>query len=122
MTQLIKVKPKVLIIKTEISTKLIMNKIFSEKIGTPKFKRNEYFSVRISGFIINAAQGAIRPIPKTSRIWKNNEIIEIGLRSGEKLHECMIAEAESLNTWESNDFYIIKNNYELENVVKIILN
>jgi len=44
----------------------------------------------------------------------NNEIIEIGLRSGEKLHESMISEAESLNVWEADEYYIITNKKYLE--------
>jgi UDP-N-acetylglucosamine 4,6-dehydratase/5-epimerase len=40
----------------------------------------------------------------------DNEIIEIGLRSGEKLHESMIAEAESLDTWISKNFFVIMKN------------
>jgi UDP-N-acetylglucosamine 4,6-dehydratase/5-epimerase len=39
----------------------------------------------------------------------NNEIKEIGIRPGEKLHEEMISEAESLNVWESEYFYIVES-------------
>ena len=31
----------------------------------------------------------------------------IGMRPGEKMHESMFCEAESLNIWEANDFFII---------------
>jgi len=40
----------------------------------------------------------------------NCKINEIGIRPGEKLHEFMISEAESLLAWESKDFYIIESN------------
>jgi hypothetical protein len=69
--------PKVLIINNEINNILIINKILSAYIGSPNLSRNEYFSIRISGFIMRAAYGAIRPIPRTSNsdITKNrNEI------------------------------------------------
>ena len=108
--------------------------IFKNQINEGRFtvtdKRMTRFTLTIqeaANFILNCttiAKGGEIFIPKLPKytlpqlcniLNPNNEIIEIGLRSGEKLHECMIAEAESLNTWESNDFYIIKNNYELNN-------
>ena len=39
----------------------------------------------------------------------NNEINEIGIRPGEKLHEEMISEAESLCVWESQYFFIVES-------------
>lgn len=38
-----------------------------------------------------------------------NKINEIGIRPGEKLHEEMISKAESLNVWESDNFFIIES-------------
>lgn len=44
----------------------------------------------------------------------DNEIIEIGLRPGEKLHEAMISETESLNVWEGESFYVVIDRFELD--------
>jgi UDP-N-acetylglucosamine 4,6-dehydratase len=44
----------------------------------------------------------------------NNSIKIIGLRPGEKLHEEMISDAESLNVWESEHFYVIQCRYGLK--------
>ena len=44
----------------------------------------------------------------------NNSIKEIGIRPGEKLHEEMLSEAESLNVWESEYFYIVQNRYGID--------
>ena len=38
----------------------------------------------------------------------DNKIKEIGIRPGERLHEEMISEAESLNVWESEHFFIVE--------------
>lgn len=35
----------------------------------------------------------------------------IGIREGEKLHECMITQSDSLRTYEYDDFYVIYPNY-----------
>ena len=43
----------------------------------------------------------------------NNQIKKIGLRPGEKLHEDMISEAESLNVWESKYFYVVQDRFGL---------
>lgn len=45
----------------------------------------------------------------------NNKIKVIGLRPGEKLHEDMISDAESLNVWKAKYFYIIQANVRLNN-------
>jgi len=42
----------------------------------------------------------------------NIELEEIGIRAGEKLHEIMITESDSSNTYEYNDHYIIYPNIE----------
>lgn len=44
----------------------------------------------------------------------NNNIKIIGLRPGEKLHEDMISEAESLNVWETEHFYIVQDRFGLK--------
>ena len=36
------------------------------------------------------------------------EIQEIGIRAGEKLHECLVSEDEARNTVETSDFFVIK--------------
>merc|ERR1712166_57571 len=43
-----------------------------------------------------------------------NEIIEIGLRPGEKLHEAMLSETESLNVWEGDSFFVVIDRFELD--------
>jgi UDP-N-acetylglucosamine 4,6-dehydratase (inverting) len=40
----------------------------------------------------------------------------IGIREGEKLHECMITKSDSSMTYEYDDFYIIYPNYEWWNI------
>ena len=35
-----------------------------------------------------------------------------GIRDGEKLHEEMISAADALNTYELDDFYVIKNPFD----------
>ena len=44
----------------------------------------------------------------------NNNIKIMGLRPGEKLHEAMISEAESLNVWESEYFYVVQDRFGLD--------
>ena len=43
----------------------------------------------------------------------DNKIKVIGLRPGEKLHEDMISEAESLNVWIADNFFIIQDRFGL---------
>ena len=55
----------------------------------------------------------------------DNEIKEIGVRPGEKIHEEMIAEAESLNVYKNDDFFIVKSstiNEELKTKFNLIKN
>ena len=49
-----------------------------------------------------------------SIIKKDNVIEEIGIRPGEKLHEEMISETESLRVWEGSDFFIIEDTKGLD--------
>lgn len=55
-----------------------------------------------------------------------NSIKIIGLRPGEKLHEDMISEAESLNVWESEYFYVVQDRFGLKdkliNELKLVKN
>ena len=37
----------------------------------------------------------------------NASLAIIGIRSGEKLHECMISNSESHRTYECNNYYVI---------------
>lgn len=49
-------------------------------------------------------------LPQLCRVInENNSIQVIGMRPGEKLHECMICQSESLNVWEAESFYIVTN-------------
>lgn len=43
----------------------------------------------------------------------DNKIKVLGMRPGEKLHEDMISEAESLNVWESEYFYVVQDRFGL---------
>ena len=55
----------------------------------------------------------------------NNELKEIGIRPGEKLHEEMISEAESLNVYKNDNFFVIKTsdiNLELKNKFNLVKN
>jgi len=87
-------------------------------------KRMTRFTLTIeeaSNFILNCvsiSKGGEIFVPKLPKytlpqlckvINPNNEIKEIGIRPGEKLHEEMISEAESLNVWESQFFYIVES-------------
>ena len=56
----------------------------------------------------------------------DNKIKEIGIRPGEKLHEDMVSEAESLNVWECENFFVIQDRFgikkELINELNLIKN
>ena len=56
----------------------------------------------------------------------NNKIKEIGIRPGEKLHEDMVSEAESLNVWECENFFVIQDRFgikeELINKLNLVKN
>lgn len=95
-------------------------------------KRMTRFTLTIqeaANFILNCvsiAKGGEIFVPKLPKytlpqlckvINPKNEIIEIGLRPGEKLHESMISEAESLNVWEGHDFYIVESRSGLNNEI-----
>lgn len=72
-------------------------------------------------FVINCmsiAQGGEVFVPKLKKytlpklcsvLNDKNNIRIIGLRPGEKIHEEMICQAESYNSWESDDFFIVQN-------------
>ena len=102
--------------------------IFKKQNEKGKFtvtdKRMTRFTLTIeeaSNFILNCvsiSKGGEIFVPKLPKytlpqlckvINPNNEIKEIGIRPGEKLHEEMISEAESLNVWESEYFYIVES-------------
>lgn len=66
-------------------------------------------------------------LPQLCKIINPNNIIKIiGLRPGEKLHEDMISEAESLNVWETEHFYVVQDRFglkdELINELNLIKN
>jgi len=77
-------------------------------------------------FIINCvsiSQGGEIFVPKLPKytlpqlckiINPNNKVKIIGLRPGEKLHEDMISEAESLNVWEAKHFYIVQDRFGIK--------
>jgi len=47
----------------------------------------------------------------------NNIVTETGIRPGEKLHEDMISEAESLNVWRTDNFYVIQDRFGIKEEV-----
>ena len=44
----------------------------------------------------------------------DNKIKEIGIRPGEKFHEDMVSEAESLNVWECENFFVIQDRFGIK--------
>ena len=58
-------------------------------------------------------------LPQLCKIINPNNIVKIiGLRPGEKLHEDMISEAESLNVWIADNFFVIQDRIGLkENLI-----
>ena len=58
-------------------------------------------------------------LPQLCKIINPNNIVKIiGLRPGEKLHEDMISEAESLNVWITDHFFVIQDRFGLkENLI-----
>jgi len=47
----------------------------------------------------------------------NNIVTETGIRPGEKLHEDMISEPESLNVWRTDHFYVIQDRFGIKEEV-----
>ena len=45
----------------------------------------------------------------------NSKVKFIGKRSGEKIHEEMITETDSLNTYEYKDYFVIASDFNLNN-------
>lgn len=62
----------------------------------------ETFVYKNQSFFVTELIKAINP---------DGNYIVTGIREGEKLHECMITSADSANTYEYDDFYIIYPNY-----------
>lgn len=106
--------------------------IFKKQATEGKFtvtdKRMTRFTLTIdeaANFILNCvsiSEGGEIFVPKLPKytlpqlcrvINPENGIVEIGLRPGEKLHEAMISETESLNVWEGSNFYVIIDRFEL---------
>ena len=76
------------------------------------------------GAIISGVKSLYRAVPKLKKysikqlckvICPVTPIRIIGMRPGEKMHESMFGEAESLNVWEANDFFIISSGLNPEN-------
>ena len=70
----------------------------------------EIFVPKISSFKVTDLAKAIKP---------NAKIKIIGIRQGEKIHEEMVSESESLNTIETKKSYIILNNVNSKELTKI---
>jgi FlaA1/EpsC-like NDP-sugar epimerase len=70
----------------------------------------EIFVPKIPSFKVTDLVKAIKP---------NARIKIIGIRQGEKIHEEMVSESESLNTIETKKSYIILNNASADELIKI---
>lgn len=66
-------------------------------------KGGETYISKIPSFTITDLAAAIAP---------NTDIREVGIREGEKLHEVMVTEYDSLHTYEYDDHYIIYPHFE----------
>ena len=107
--------------------------IFLDQQNSGKFtvtnKKMTRFTLTIDqalNFVINStiiSKGGEIFVPKLHKynllqlcsiIKKDNVIEEIGIRPGEKLHEEMISETESLRVWEGSDFFIIEDTKGLD--------
>jgi len=78
-------------------------------LAIEKSKGGEIYISKIPSFKITDLANAMLP---------NGDIDEIGIREGEKLHEVMITEYDSFNTYEYDDHYIIYPNFEWWNLNK----
>ena len=66
-------------------------------------KGGETFVYKNPSFYVKDLISAINP---------NGKYEIIGIREGEKLHECMISSSDSMNTYEYDDYYIIYPRYD----------
>ena len=71
----------------------------------------EIYVPKIPSYLITDVAEAIAP---------SCEIMEIGIRPGEKLHEEMITETDALNTIEFDDYYVILPSMDFLNVSEFI--
>jgi len=78
-------------------------------LAIEKSKGGETYISKIPSFKITDLANAMLP---------NGDIDEIGIREGEKLHEVMVTEYDSFNTYEYDDHYIIYPNFEWWNLNK----
>ena len=90
-------------------------------VTSDKMTRFSITEKEACNFILNCAsicEGGEIFVPKLKKynilqlcklINPNNDINIIGIRQGEKFHEEMICESESLNCWENDNIFIIKN-------------
>ena len=70
-------------------------------------KGGEIYVSKIPSFKITDLAKAIKP---------DAEIVEVGIREGEKMHEVMITEVDSRTTYEYDDHYITYPNFEWWNL------
>ncbi len=59
--------------------------------------------------IVPADLPAISIIRLANIIAPRAEVVVIGIRPGEKLHECLISSSEAPRTYRANDLYIVAN-------------
>ena len=107
--------------------------VFKNQVNNSYFtvtdKKMTRFTIDINqalNFILNCtvlSKGGETFVPKLPKyeilqlchlIDPNKEIKIIGMRYGEKLHEEMISESESLNVYETEDFFVIKPYFGLD--------
>ena len=76
-------------------------------------------SVKGETFVFKNPSFYVSDLIKAMNNDKGYEVV--GIREGEKLHECMITAADSRTTYEYNDYYIIYPQYDWYNYEKDII-
>ena len=76
---------------------------------------NKCIKLMVGGELFVPKIPSIRIIDLAKAIDPNTKIKIIGIRPGEKIHEEMITETDSLNTYEYKDYFVIASDFNLNN-------
>lgn len=79
------------------------------------------FQRMIGGEIFIPKIPSVKIIDIAKAINQKAKIKLIGIRPGEKIHEDMITETDSINTFEFKNYYVIYNNFDFTRVGKLTL-